>query len=51
LGAIPNVELLNTYIGYFDKIVDPYPNLNNKTAFFVKYLVDENSEVFDPALD
>jgi hypothetical protein len=50
LGAIPNVELLNTYIGYFDKIVDPYPNLNKKTAFFVKYLVDENSEVFDPAL-
>jgi len=50
LGAIPNVELLNTYIGYFDKIVDPYPNLNNKTAFFVKYLVNENSEVFNPAL-
>lgn len=50
LGAIPNVETLNTYIAYFDKIIDPYPNLNNKTAFFVRYLVDENSDVFNPAL-
>ena len=50
LGPIPNVELLDAYIGYFNRIVDPYPNLNRKTAFFVKYLVNEVATVFDPSL-
>ena len=50
LGPIPNVELLNAYIGYFNRLVDPYPNLNRKTAFFVKYLVNDVSTVFDPSL-
>ena len=50
LGAIPNVELLNSYTGYFNRIVDPYPLLNNKTAYFVKFLVDQNGDVLDPSL-
>lgn len=50
LGAIPNVELLNSYAGYFNRIVDPYPLLNNKTAYFVKFLVDQNTDVLDPSL-
>ena len=50
LGAVPNVETLNYYTGYFNRIVDPYPLLNNKTAYFVKYLVDPNSDVLDPSL-
>ena len=50
LGSVPNVELKNAFIGYFNKIEDPYPNLNRKTAFYVKYLIDQNSNVSDPSL-
>jgi hypothetical protein len=35
LGKIPNVELNNAYIAYFDRILDPYPILNNKVAYYV----------------
>lgn len=50
LGSFPNVESKNSYIGYFEKIIDPYPVLNGKTAYFVKYLLDENTDVLDPSL-
>lgn len=50
LGSIPNVESLNAYLGYFSKIVDPYPNLNKKTGLFVKYLIDAASTLYDPSL-
>ena len=50
LGSFPNVESKNTYLGYFEKIIDPYPVLNNKTAYYVKYLVDKNTDVLDPSL-
>ena len=50
LGKIPNVELKNSYIAYFNKIIDPYPNLNHKTAYYVKYLIDENGTIFEPTL-
>ena len=50
LGKVPNVELRNAYIGYFNKIIDPYPTLNNKTAYYVKYLIDESTNIFEPSL-
>lgn len=50
LGKIPNVELKNGYIAYFNEVIDPYPTLNNKTAYYVKYLIDESGTVFDPTL-
>ena len=50
LGSFPNVESRNSYIGYFEKILDPYPVLNSKTAYFVKYLIDENKDVLDPSV-
>ena len=50
LGSFPNVESRNSYIGYFEKIIDPYPVLNGKTAYFVKYLIDENTDVLDPSI-
>ena len=50
LGKEPNVELKNGYIAYFNKIIDPYPVINGKTAYYVKYLIDENGTVFDPTL-
>jgi len=50
LGKEPNVELKNGYIAYFNKLIDPYPLVNGKTAYYVKYLIDENGTVFDPTL-
>ena len=50
LGKIPNVELKNSYIAYFNKIIDPYPTLNGKTAYYIKYLIDETGTIFDPTL-
>lgn len=50
LGSFPNVESKNSYIGYFQKVIDPYPVLNGKTAYFVKYLIDENTDVLDPSI-
>ena len=50
LGSFPNVESKNSYIGYFEKVIDPYPVLNGKTAYFVKYLIDENTDVLDPSI-
>jgi hypothetical protein len=50
LGKIPNVELNNAYIAYFDRILDPYPELNNKVAYYVKYLIDESGNILDPNL-
>ena len=48
LGKVPNVELNNAFIAYFNKIIDPYPQLNNKVAYYVKYLVDESGNILDP---
>ena len=48
LGKVPNVELNNAYIAYFDRIIDPYPQLNNKVAYYVKYLIDEGGNILDP---
>ena len=50
LGKIPNIELNNAYIAYFSKIIDPYPILNNKVAYYVKFLVDSAGNVLDPIL-
>ncbi len=50
LGKVPNVELKNGYIAYFNKIVDPYPTLNGKTAYYIKYLIDKTGTIFDPTL-
>ena len=50
LGKVPNVELKNGYIAYFNKLIDPYPTLNGKTAYYIKYLIDETGTIFDPTL-
>ena len=44
------VDLRDTHLGYFNQIIDPYPVLNGKTAYFVKYLINGESNVQDPSL-
>lgn len=50
-GKIPNIDYKNAYVGYFSKVIDPYPNLNNKTAYHIKYLIDDQGNLFDPGLN
>jgi hypothetical protein len=50
LGKVPNVELNNAYIAHFNRIIDPYPQLNNKVAYYVKYLIDEGGNILDPSI-
>ena len=50
IGKLANIELKNSYIAYFNKLIDPYPVLNGKTAYYVKYLIDESGTIFDPTL-
>ena len=50
LGKVPNIELKNGYIAYFNRLIDPYPLVNGKTAYYVKYVIDESGTVFDPTL-
>jgi hypothetical protein len=50
LGKVPNVELNNAYIAYFNKVIDPYPILNNKVAYYTKYLIDSGGNILDPSV-
>lgn len=50
LGSISAVTLQDTFLGYFSRIIDPYPTLNGKTAYFVKYLMNDQNNVQDPSL-
>ena len=50
LGKVPNVELNNAYIAYFDRVIDPYPLVNNKVAYYTKYLIDEGGNILDPSV-
>lgn len=43
-------EIKDTNLGYFNQIIDPYPVLNGKTAYFVKYLINSNKTVQDPSI-
>jgi hypothetical protein len=50
LGKIPNVESNNAYIAYFNRVIDPYPLVNNKVAYYAKYLIDEGGNILDPSV-
>ena len=47
-GKSPVVEINKAYAGYFNRIFDPYPLINNKTNFEVKYIIDENGNASQP---
>ena len=50
LGKVSSIDYKNAYVGYFSKIIDPYPVLNNKTAYYIKYLIDDQGNLLDPSL-
>jgi hypothetical protein len=44
----PSVQLLSTYLAYFDWMGGTNYELNDKYAAHIKYLIDENGEVYSP---
>lgn len=49
-GKLPVAEINKAYSGYFNRIFDPYPLLNEKTSFEVKYIIDENGNASQPRI-
>lgn len=47
-GKLPVAELNKAYSGYFNRIYDTYPLLNNKTSLEIKYVIDENGNAANP---
>ena len=50
-GKLPVIELRNAIFGYFDKIIDPYPNINDKVQLNLTYLIDEQGNALPPNLN
>lgn len=48
-GNIPNVEQNQTFFAYFETVQNTNPIIKNQTAYNIKYLVDANGEVYQPA--
>ena len=44
----PSVQLLSTYLAYFDWMGGTSYELDDKYAAHIKYLIDENGEVYSP---
>jgi hypothetical protein len=49
-GKLPTIELRNAIFGYFDRLIDPYPNINDKTQLNLTYLIDEQGNALPPNL-
>ena len=47
-GKTPTIDISKAYSGYFNRIYDPYPALNNKTNLEVKFIIDENGNASQP---
>ena len=50
-GSSPNVEQNQTYIAYFDGVGGTGPEIIGQTAYFIKYLIDEQGNVVNPEPD
>ena len=49
-GNVPVVDYLNTNFAYAEQITDPYPVINNKVQFNVKYLINGSGDANNPNL-
>jgi len=50
-GALPNVEQNKTYFAYFDGVGGTGPEIIGQTAYFIKWLIDENGNIVNPEPD
>ena len=50
LGKVPTINHSNAYVAFFTDIIDPYPVVNNKTTYYIKYLIDSEGQLFEPGL-
>lgn len=50
-GSSPNVEQNKTYMAYFDGVGGTGPEIIGQTAYFIKYLIDEQGNVVNPEPD
>lgn len=50
-GKLPTVESRKAIFGYFDNIIDPYPNINNKVQLRLTYLIDEQGNALPPNIE
>lgn len=48
-GGLSPVEVKKGYFAYIDEISDPYPVVNDKTYLNVKYLIDSETNIENPA--
>ncbi len=49
-GKLPNIEVTRGFLAFFDKTVDLYPVLNNKTLYNVQYLIGQDGIAKQPKL-
>ena len=49
-GKTPTIEINKAYSGYFNRIYDPYPVINQKSSFEIKYIIDENGNASQPRI-
>lgn len=47
-GASPAAERNNTYFAYFNDVASTEPEILDKSAIYIKYLIDKNGELTDP---
>ena len=51
LGALPAAEQNQTYMAYFDGVGGTGPEIIGQTAYFIKYLIDEQGNIVNPEPD
>ncbi len=49
-GSLPVVDYQRAYFGYAQQVTDPYPVINNKVQFNLKYLINDSGDALQPNL-
>ena len=49
-GTLPVIDYKTAFFAYCDQVLDPYPTINGKTLFNLKYLINEGGDPKQPNL-
>ena len=49
-GNLPVIDYQRAYFAYCDQVIDPYPVINNKTQYNIKYLINDSGDALQPNL-